>query len=466
MERRWLLHRLLAYTLVGLILAWGVLLSPPMKGLREALGLPGSLPGGRFYNGVYHVEPLDPGLYFARLTFYYHSLFAALVYATLAAALAPPITRLVDPDTASTVLLLAAGGALATAAGGLGYAYCCRLPVLHGLFILGLSLLFAAGLIIAARARPRGASADSLLYLSLLLLLAGAVIGGYVGSSFMEPGVREELVKAIAAARIDPSKAEHVSIWRAVVAHEHAMIAIMDAASLALILAILKPRGRWVKPAYAAAALGLTVTAVASYLVWPLGGVAHAAITPASLILLVSMTYLVAASGPEEPRLRSLKNAAILGLAAVWAGVVIPGAVVAMSLRHPTLFIHPAFRSSYWDVAENAYNIGHWHILLAAWGTAVYAAALATQPAATEREKKLYQVSMVAAAAALLASSIAANLYMLASGPNPTPDTSPWMPLLDATLAALALAAATPYPAVLHGTLRSRKKSGYTLRKA
>ncbi|NPA05595.1 MAG: hypothetical protein GXO09_05830 [Crenarchaeota archaeon] len=449
--------RLAAFTMVSAVLLWGVLLSPPLTGLRRALGLPEVLPGGRFNPAThtFSVEPSNPNLYFARLTHYYHALFACLLFATIVAAAAPPLLELREGFRRGA-LVLGFLGALWTSCGGLLYAYYARLPWLHGLFIAGLAMLYAAGVLAASSIKPRD-WLDAGVLAAIVLLLVGGAIGGFVGSSFIDHSVRAGLVRALSLARLNPDLAESNPYWRAVVGHEHAMVAIADSVALILVLKCLGVR--WSRGRRAAAVLavaGLIVMAVASFLVWPYGGVAHEAITPASLVLLLCLTLLLARTMKQGDMVhRSARVAAVIGVLTVWGAVVVPGAIVAMSLHHPTPFIHPAFRSPYWRVAENAFNIGHWHILLAAWGLGVFTAAMATEPRGGRLRDLAASAALLLAAVGFAAASFAADLYMLCSGPKPTPTTSPWMPWIEAGLVVMSLGVATAYMVVLYDTART-----------
>ncbi len=450
------LVRLAAFTLVAAVLLWGVLLSPPFTRLRALLGLPAELPGGRFNpaTGTYMVEPSNPPLYFARLTHYYHVVFSCLLLATLVAALTPPMVE-TRGRCHSVAVALGFVGAVWVAAGGLLYAYYARLPWLHGLFIAGLGVLFASGIAALLSFRPVD-PLDAGLLACIVLLLAGGVIGGFVGSSFIDHAVRVGLVKALELARINPDLAESNPYWRAVVGHEHAMVAVADTAALLLVIRALRPSRLTGREALLAAIAdaGLVVMAVASYLVWPLGGIAHEAITPASIVLLVCLTAIVFRLRGRDIVSKAAAAAARLGAAAVWLAVVVPGAIAAASLRHPTPFLHPAFRAAYWDVAENAFNIGHWHILLAAWGVGVFTAAMTTQPRGGRLRDRAAAASILTVAAGFTVAAIGAALYMLASGPAPTPSSSPWMPLLELGLAVMGAGVAAAYLIVVYDAAR------------
>ncbi len=454
-ERLVYTHGLAALTLALLILAWGALLSPPLKPLREALGVP-EYPGARFNGWAAEIIAGEGGEEFlARIAHYYHSLFAALLYGTLVlcvAAFKP------DPRLSAAVLGLAGAGALITAAGGLGYAYIAEEPWLHGLFIAGLATLFSAGLLalrLVPWRDPLGLAAGA----SGALLLLGGALGGYLGASFMEPGARQELVEAVIASRFDPGLGEESSLWRLWTGHQHAMVAIALTLTLA---ASLKLSGlRDTRPARIAAWLiapSAAVMGLASYAVWLAGGRVHLIITPAALLLTVSAMlaslYADRREGPLHPK-GALGYALPLGVAAIWLFVNIPGALVAMSLKEPRLF-DPPVRSPERDWMELAFNIGHWHYLITAWGAALLASA-----AAIAGKGRLGAAATWLALAGLYLTGLGYNLYYATAPPQPyqpNPYNNTWLTLLiepGLTIIGLACALTWTLLAKAHLTFNS-----------
>ncbi|WP_180385507.1 hypothetical protein [Pyrodictium delaneyi] len=444
-------HRLAAFTLIVPVVGWGILLSPPFESIRPLLGLPEHLPASRFNGHAAEIVPPDRGdaeWFLARVAHYYHVVFAALLYSMIVLG-----SRLYPGEWRDT-RLLGLAGAVMTAVGGLGYAYYSRSPPLHGLFIAGLAVLFASGLLVAVRLRPRDVL-DHALRATLTLMLVGGVIGGYLGSSFMDEEAHKGFVEAKIAARFNPDYAEDNELWRAMVAHEHAMVALADVAAFLVALRALHLRwGRSTRLASYMVLVGLVATAVASYAVWPVGGIAHLVITPASLILLIGVTILAfkTTTTGTQPQERLLALGIRVGTLALWASVVVPGAIVASSLRKPTVFINPAFRDPAWDWAELAYNIGHWHILLAAWGIVLLLAALATQE--YTRTRRVAILGGWLALAGFTAASVTVNLYMLGNPPEPyqpNPYDNIWLRLLvEPSLAVMAAGVALAYLAVVY----------------
>ena len=425
-----LIHGLLALLLTTAILAWGIIWSPPMKGLREAIGLH-DLPGSRF-NGE-AAEIIDPSqgtLFLARITHYYHSLFAALLYGTLVA-----LTIAFKPRNSLSILNLALAGSLMTSIGGLGYAYVAREFYLHGLFIAGLATLFATGLLAAAH-KPRDIL-EATAYTAGILLLGGGIIGGYIGSSYMNPEISNGFPQALDESRYNPGLAEHNTLWRAWTGHQHAMIALVMVLAFTAAARLLEtPRDKLTKTLLYTMPPATLVMALASYLVWPIGGKAHLAITPAALTLSTTTTLLswrLKAPGEHgRPLLWTLR----LGNILLWLYVIIPGALIAASLHKPA-FYNPPIRDPSRDWMELAYNIGHWHLLLTGWGVTL----LATANTLTATKASAWSTRLALAGYAI--AGLGATLYYTTPPPQPyqpNPYNNMWVTIfIEPGLAMLAL---------------------------
>ncbi|WP_167827881.1 hypothetical protein [Pyrolobus fumarii] len=451
------IHVIVAYTLVALVLLWGVLLSPPFRELRVALGFPAELPGSRFNGWAAEIiasDIEDASFYLARVSHYYHVVFAALLYASLVLS-----AGVLGDRIPLNTLTLALVGALMTAVGGIGYAYFARLFYLHGLFIAGLAFLFAAGVLVAQSLWKPRSEIEIGLFASVLLLLIGGVVGGYVGSSYMDDSLADAFVKAKIASRFDPDLGEHVEVWRAMTGHAHAMVTLVLTGSMLVGFAATGPR--WARPRLAklslwAVTLSLAATAVGSYLVWPLGGIAHKIITPSSLVLLIAS--LLAAFALRAPPPMTADGALVhglrVGLVSMWPLVVVPGAIVAVSLHKP-VFFDPPMRDPSRDWAELAYSIGHWHILLAAWGVTLLITLLASIG-----RSRLAVLSAWLAVVGFLVASAGVNLYALTAPPgaySPNPYDNLWVRLLiEPGLTIMALAAILGYVEALRWALNKQ----------
>ena len=449
------LHGLIAFTLAVIVVGWGVLLSPPMKPLREALGI-GDLPGARYNGFAAEIINPDQGLafeYLGRIAHYYHSLFAALLYGTLVALVAAYKPR--NPDA---ILATAGLGALMTVAGGLGYAYLAREYYMHGLFIAGLAVLFASGALALYSYRPQGALGWAAATAGLLMLLGG-VIGGYVGSSYMDKSLSQSLKEAIIASRFDPDLAEDNALWRAWTGHQHAMIALAMVLVLTAALGMLEYRRSGLASlALMSLAPSTAAMTLASYSVWGLGGTAHLVITPAALILVTSsllVSMLTRAGDPLSPR-GALAWGLRLGNIAIWLYVVVPGALIASSLREPTPLFDPPIRDPSRDWMELAFNIGHWHLLLAGWGVALLMIAMTFTG-----EGRAAAIASWLALTGYLISGLGATLYALTAPPgpySPNPYDNMWLRILvEPGLALLALGVAVGYLVYARAVLERRE---------
>ncbi len=438
------LHLALSSTLLVLVVGFLVLLSPQFTELRVNLGLPAHLPGGRYNQSAGAAEIISKSggeVYLARLTFVYHSVFALLIYATMIPLIAREGMR-------RELMNLLAVGSIMTVAGGLAYSYAGPFHLWHGLFVTGLAAIFLAGLMALLEIRPRNLL-ESNIRLTGVLMLAGAVIGGYLGSSFMEG--RSEFVRALIEARFNPDLAEENSLWRALTAHEHAMLLLALTLIFLIAVSLLRVEERGLsRAALHLIWFGQLLAAVASFAVWPYGKVAHVIITPAALILLVGTTTL-----SLKARGDSLKWGLVVGNAIMWLSVTIPGALVAMSLRKP-LFFNPPFRDPAWDWAELAYNVGHWHILLGMWGITVLLVYL-SWPVDLFGTSKVAKLGGWLSLLGFGAAAVSVNLYMLGNQPgpySPNPYGNPWLTyLVEPSLVIMSLGIFISYVCLM-GSLR------------
>ena len=421
-------HMLIAFTLAVLLVGFGVLLSPPLRWLRTSLGLPADLPGARHSDGHAEIISQDPSgakLFLARIAHVYHSVFIVLIYATLTLLL-----KLYMNKEGRDILALILIGVLMTIGGGITYSYIRHTFFWHGLFIAGLAIVFSGGLLILIRFRPKDLLGWAIM-LTGVLIIGGALIGGWVGSSYIDRDVAQGFLNAKISSRFNPDLGEENVVWRAWTGHQHAMIALsLTLAFLISVKVVGVKKDRLAKASLYAVMLGTLVMALASYSVWPIGKVAHLAITPAAL-LLISGTLLLSFKTQGHP-LNTPKGVLNWGLRLgniwTWLFVAIPGAIVAVSLRKP-VFFNPPLRNSVWDWTELAFNIGHWHILLTLWGVTVMLAYLTY----TEKNLKLIAISGWISLIGLLISTAAINLYMLANPPQnyaPNPYNNIWLSTL------------------------------------
>lgn len=451
------LHMLIAFTLGVIVVGWGVLLSPPFRELRASLGLPTELPGARFNASIGAAEIINPDeesaeFFLARVAHFYHSTFAVLLYG-MVAVLSLMRKQFVGNDPLNLTL----AATLAVVIGAQVYSYASRTFFWHGLFIAGLAMLFSSGLMMAIRIRPADAL-ERAVYIALILLLIGGMIGAYVGSSYMNPRVSEEFVKAKIESRFNPDSAEENEVWRAMTGHLHTMVALATTLTFLLGIMHLKVReSRLARASVYLVILGELVMALASYSVWFFGKVAHLVITPAALVLIFS-TLLLSFMTVGIEKVLSQKGALLWGLRLgniwTWAFIAIPGAIVAISLRKP-VFFNPEFRSEVWDWAELSYNVGHWHQILVLWGITL----LLIYSSQIRKHNKLASISSWISLIGMLLAIATVNLYMLLNPPgaySPNPYSSFWLSVLvEPSLILMSLGVGLSYITFLMDSLRA-----------
>ncbi len=368
---------------------------------------------------------LDEAGRVGRIVMLYHSLavpfVAALVYLILDAL---PF----DEHTPRRVRPAITAGYLLTSIGGLSFAYGRAGWIAHGVFLVGLSLTFYAGVVLwwglspwravrseprsdsggasptalhsvsclttneprsdsggAVRSEPRsdsgGASPTALhsvsclttnepqseggwrslrwaFWLMALYTLISAVIGGSVGAYFGN-GFKAFLAE-------DVLRAEHDLFQRAIIAHLHIMLTLIDVALLLLVARRVGLAGRAYRVAMPLIIAGTTITTFATWSVMVIEKIAHKIINVGAVVLLAGAA-VVALYGmrglvrerPDRPAWRALlgdpvRFGMLFHLLFVNLVVTVPGVWVALHLE--------AVRAG--DPAwERAFAVGHWHVL-------------------------------------------------------------------------------------------------------
>ncbi len=340
---------------------------------------------------------LDEAGRVGRIVMLYHSLavpfVAALVYLILdALPFEPRIPQTVRPAVTTGYLL--------TSVGGLSFAYLRAGWIAHGVFLVGLSLTFYAGVVLwwglspwrpvrreprsEAEWRPDGTPLRSVpdherppgvshaahrndaqptalrwaFWLMALYTLISAVIGGATGAYFGN-GFQAFLAE-------DVLRAEHDLFQRAIIAHLHIMLTLIDVALLLLIVQRVGLAGRAYRVAVPLIIAGTTITAFATWSVMVIEGIAHKIINVGAVVLLTGAA-IVALYGMrglirerrDRPALWALLSdpvrfGMLFHLLFVNLVVTVPGVWVAMNLE--------AVRAG--DPAwERTFAVGHWHVL-------------------------------------------------------------------------------------------------------
>ncbi|MGD1993225.1 MAG: hypothetical protein PVI59_08540 [Anaerolineae bacterium] len=314
---------------------------------------------------------LDEAGKIGRVVMLYHSLaipfIAALVYLIL--DLLPfdeHIPRLVRPTIT--------GGYVLTSTGGLGFGYFGAGWIAHGLFLVGLSLVFYAGVLLCVglwpwRRSTGGFSMERLAFwLMALYTLISAIIGGAVAAYFgngFEAFLAEDVLRQ-----------EHNLAQRAIIAHLHIMLTLVDVALLLIIARTFGLRGRARRIAYPLIIFGQTVTSFATWSVMIIEEIAHKIINVGALFLLAAgvlvavwglgqlMRKRLAEQGSERASLGQ-RIAALLGdpvrlgicFQLIFVNLVVtgPGIYVALNLDR---YRQPAYLE-----VERTIAVGHWHVL-------------------------------------------------------------------------------------------------------
>ena len=439
-------HMFIVATLFVLVVGFYILLSPALKPVRIALGLPAELPGARYNpdkNAAEIVNESYDNFYLGRIAFVYHSVFIIFLYATLIIFSGLYLSE----DLRDIILDLASIGAIIVSVSVILYNYFDRNFFWHGTFLAGLTIYFFIGLIILMKFRPKNLLEWNI-WLSGVLLLIGSIWGAWLGSSYMH--YRDEFLHALINSRFNPDLGEESIFWRALTSHEHAMIAIAVTLIFLLALAIsgvdenkkiLKIIS--LKHLYYLTIIGQLVMALASYAVTFYGKIAHLIITPAAILLIIA-TLLLSFMVKKGTFLRP---ALIMGNIAIWVAVAIPGAITAISLRKP-VFFPLAFRDPLYDWAELAYNIGHWHLLLLTWGVLLLILYIYWPENFLNKYKFMKWVGWLILISYFIA-MIGTNLYMLANPPGqyiPNPYNNLWLSIIvEPSLIILTLCTAITY---------------------
>ncbi len=255
-------------------------------------------------------------------------------------------------------------GYLLTSVGGLGFAYLGGSWVAHGLLLVGLSLVFYAGVLLCISLFPwrRGTSFSVerlALWLTVLYTLISATIGGTAGAYF---GNGFDAFLAESALR-----QEHVLGQRAIIAHLHIMLTLIDITLLLIIARTFGLRGRLQRTTMWLTIVGATVVSLSTWsvMVWD---EAHKVINigsaflllPAFIVAFYGLARLIHERAPSRSGLGAiLRDPVRFGLLfeLLFVNVVVttPGVYVAMNLE---TYRQPAFLE-----VERTIAVGHWHVL-------------------------------------------------------------------------------------------------------
>ncbi len=359
--------------LLVVVVAWEALIVAslsPFSGPVRGLGLAALL--GLDFSNVQRV---------GRIIMLYHSLaipfVAALVYLILDRV---PLAAdgAAERQRRQGIVVPITLGYMLTSIGGMTFAYAGRSWIMHGVYLVGLSLVFYAGVLLAVVLWPgrrwardparhahlggvpleRGALLERwAFFIVALFTLVSAAIGGAAGAFFgngFEAFLAEDIV------RVDP----HTIFQLMIIAHLHIMLTLIDVAILLLVIRTFGVEGRAHK---FAVPLTLVGTVIVTFATWSVVGWegAHKVINIGSAFLLPG-ALLVAIWGfarlmrEHGGGLRALfrdpvRFGIFFDLIFVNLVVTVPGVYVAFNLD--------TYRQPAYLAVERTILVGHWHVL-------------------------------------------------------------------------------------------------------
>ncbi len=325
---------------------------------------------------------LSQSLRVGRIIMLYHSLampfMAALVYLVL------DRVPLGAPEEASmrrrSIVTPMTVGYMLTSVGGMTFAYGGRNWIAHGIYLVGLSLVFYAGVLLAVALWPsRRWATDPRRYAHLagiplerlafflvaLFTLVSAAIGGAAGAFFgngFEAFLAEDIV------RVDP----HSLFELMIIAHLHIMLTLIDVMILLLVIRTYGVEGRTHKVAVPLTIVGTVVVTFATWSVIGWEG-AHKVINIGSAFLLPGailvaiwgFAWLIGegmagqsatlGAGIKALLRDPIRFGIFFELLFVNVVVTVPGVYTAFNLE--------TFRQPAYLAVERTILVGHWHIL-------------------------------------------------------------------------------------------------------
>lgn len=369
---------LVAIALVGLVAAvWGTLSGPMVEwGVRDIT-----------------VDLLNMDLQQAeregRLVMLYHTIAMAVI-----ATIVYMITAVVPMDKTYQTWAngLVTVGYLTAMISGLGFAYFGHNYTLHGTYLLGISLVFFSGVILAMAIWPwnkkyyistdspyahtkKGFSWERLAFFTAIVAALGsAMLGAWAGSHFgvgFEAFLGEDTVR-------EPHK---VALDLAIIGHLHIMLALMGIAVTLIMGRWLDFKGFWHKIAMPCMVLGTITLSLGAWAVVPVEDIAHWIIYVGAVFSMSGGLFLVIYGLPQITKDR-LKEQGIEGKAGFWLTTKallhdplkfgVQWQMIFMNFTTSFVGIFMAiklediFRGPLWNHREERIELaGHWHILSA-----------------------------------------------------------------------------------------------------
>ncbi len=318
-----------------------------------------------------------------RIIMLYHSLampfVAALVYLILdQVPLGMPHPEPANPteeQVRRSIAMPVTLGYMLASLGGMTFAYGGRNWVFHGIYLVGLSLVFYAGVLLAVALWPSrkwatdpackgylaGIPLERLaLFIVTLFVLVSAAIGAAAGAFF---GNGFEAVLAEDIVRVDP----HTTFELMIIAHLHIMLTLTDAAILLLVIRFYNVAGRTHKIAVPLTLVGTVIVTFATWSVirWEgahrLINVGSAFLLPGAVLVAIwGFARLMRQGASAGAKVRALLRDPVpfgIFFELIFVNVVVtgPGVYVALNLER--------YRSPAYLEVERTILVGHWHIL-------------------------------------------------------------------------------------------------------
>jgi hypothetical protein len=332
--------------------------------------------------GLFGVDLSEVGRV-GRIIMLYHSLampfVAALVYLILDQV---PLAKddAVDGRRRHAIVVPITAGYMLTSWGGMTFAYGGRSWIAHGVYVVGLSLVFYAGVLLAVALWPsrrwatdparhahvRGVPLERLAFFVVAVFtLVSAALGGAAGAFFgngFEAFLAEDIV------RVDP----HTTFQLMIIAHLHIMLTLIDVMILLLIIRTARVEGGVHKTAVPLTLVGTVIVTFATWSVigWEgahrLINIGSAFLLPGALLVAMwGFAKLIREQVGDEPaswsqKLRGLVRDPVrfgifFELIFVNLVVTVPGVYVAFHLE--------TYRSPSYLGVERTILVGHWHVL-------------------------------------------------------------------------------------------------------
>ncbi|MGD2164210.1 MAG: hypothetical protein PVH50_01640 [Anaerolineae bacterium] len=311
-----------------------------------------------------------------------------MVYHALAIPFVAAITYLIldmvptTEDVARSVRRTITPGYVLTSVGGLAFAYLGRNWLFHGVMLVGLSLVFYAGVVLAvglwparypntdpAYAHVGSISLERVAFFTvavttLISVVIGAGAGAFFGNGF-EAVLAEDIVRE-----------EHDLGELAVIAHLHIMLALIDVAIFLLIVRWFDLKGPLHKVAMPLTIVGTLVMAVGCWGVMVWEGIAHTIIYAGSTLVLLAALLMTIAGIDRLIRDRLAEQGITEATAGQKLRALLPdplklGPFVQMIWLQPVMVfpglytavnLDEVFRAWPFE-AERRILVGHWHVL-------------------------------------------------------------------------------------------------------